>query len=267
MKKKLAIAGLGWLGKPLYQQLTTLGYTVKGSVTKTETATKLQNLNIDAYKINITENGTQGAPQAFLKNVTTLIIMIPPGLRRNTGANYVIKMKHFLNEILKAKVPQVIFISSTSVYGDQQQKVTEKDIPKPTTEAGKQLFEVEQLFFNCSNINTAIVRFGGLVGGTRQPVNYLAGRKNLISGNDPVNLIHRNDCIAIIINIIQQDSFGHIFNGVYPSHPTKKEYYTSKAIELSLEPPHFAQTIEKAGKQVDSENLSSILKYSFKTKP
>ncbi|GER58802.1 SDR family NAD(P)-dependent oxidoreductase [Patiriisocius marinus] len=267
MKKTIAIAGLGWLGKPLLQRLKMLGYLVKGSVTTTESAAKLQQLDIDAYAVVISENGIQGAPKGFLKNVDTLVIMIPPGLRRNTGADYVLKMSHFLTEIRASKVPQVIFISSTSVYGDEQQLVTEKDVPKPTTEAGRQLFQVEQLFFNSSDFKTTILRFGGLVGESRQPVKYLAGRKDLSSANDPVNLIHRDDCISIITEIIKQEAYGHIINGVHPSHPTKEDYYRSKAEELQLVPPHFAAPIEKAGKQVDSENLSTILEYTFKTKP
>ena len=267
MKKTIAIAGLGWLGKPLLQHLKMLGYSVKGSVTTSQSAAKLQQLDIDAYTVIISETGTQGAPQGFLKNADTLVIMIPPGLRRNTGADYVLKISHFLTEIRESKVPQVIFISSTSVYGDNQQLVTEKDIPKPTTEAGRQLFQVEQLFFNSPEFKTTIVRFGGLVGGSRQPVKYLSGRKDLSSANDPVNLIHRDDCISIITEIIKQEAYGHIINGVHPSHPTKEDYYKAKAEELQLEPPHFSSPVEEAGKQVDSENLSAILNYTFKVKP
>lgn len=267
MKKTIAIAGLGWLGKPLLQRLLTQGYRVKGSVTKPKAAAKLQQQGIDAYAVNITEDGVLGSPQGFLKNVETLIIMIPPGLRRNTGTDYVLKMSLFLTEIKKAKVSQVIFISSTSVYGDEQGDVTEKEIPKPTTEAGKQLFQVEQLYFNTPEIETTVIRFGGLVGGTRQPVKYLAGRKELNGGNDPVNLIHRDDCLRIITEIIKQNAYSHILNGVHPAHPKKELYYSAKAKELDLETPHFAKTEEPAGKQVDSDNLTIILGFEFSKLP
>ncbi len=267
MKKTIAIAGLGWLGKPLLQRLLMLGYKVKGSVTKPESATKFQQLGVDAYPVNITEEGVEGSPQGFLKNVSTLIVMIPPGLRRDSGSDYVLKMSHFLTEIKSAKVSHVIFISSTSVYGDEQAFVTEKDTPKPTTEAGRQLFQVEQLFFNTPDFKTTIVRFGGLVGGSRQPVKYLAGRKELSGGNDPVNLIHQDDCITIISSIIKQEVYGHIFNGVHPAHPKKELYYKAKASELQLEAPQYAITNEPAGKQVDSVNLSLKLDFKFEALP
>tara|TARA_A100000171_G_scaffold52025_1_gene68635 strand:- start:270 stop:1070 length:801 start_codon:yes stop_codon:yes gene_type:complete len=263
MSKTIGIAGLGWLGKPLATALNTLGYTVKGTVTSAEKATALQKKGINAFPVEITETGVNGAPQGFLKDLDTLIVMIPPGLRRNTGADYVLKMTHFLAEVETAQVPNCIFISSTSVYGDKQGNVTETDLPEPENEAGRQLKQVEQLFFT-SESNTSIVRFGGLIGGSRQPARYLAGRTNLSGGNAPVNLIHREDCIEVLTAIITQEMYGHIFNAVHPYHPKKAAYYTEKAKELGLELPHFAENANTLFKQVDSVNLESVLGYNFK---
>jgi len=263
MSKTIGIAGMGWLGLPLAHQLQTLGYTVKGSVSTPEKGAQLRANGWDVFPMTLTEKGVDGNAEGFLKNVTDLVIMIPPGLRRNTGSDYVLKMTHFLEAIVKSEVQNVIFISSTSVYGDDQGTVTEKDTPKPENEAGRQLKQVEQLFF-AAGFNATVVRFGGLYGGSRQPVRYLAGRENLSGSNAPVNLIHRDDCINILSQIILKNSFGHIFNAVHPDHPTKEVYYTQKARELGLTPPHFAAPLEGASyKQVDSDNLSKILGYSF----
>ena len=258
---------MGWLGQPLANRLGILGYKVKGSASNIEKASILQQHGFNAFPLEISESGIQGETKALLENVDCLIIMIPPGLRRNTGADYVLKMFNFLVEIKKYDIPKVILVSSTSVYGDSQGKVTEKDEPKPETNAGKQIRQVEELFIHSQDLQTTVVRFGGLFGGSRQPARYLAGRKDLNDGNAPVNLIHRDDCINIIAEILNRDAFGKVFNAVNPHHPKKADYYIYKAIEMKLEPPTFLdlQTHE-IFKQVDSENLENDLGYVFKTK-
>lgn len=254
---------MGWLGLPLAQKLQFLGHRVKGSVTGIEKATALQKNGFDAYAFMITEKGVQGNVEAFLKELDLIIVMIPPGLRRNTGSDYVLKMTHFLEAIEAAQVKKCIFISSTSVYGDAQGEVNEATPPKPDHEAGRQLLQVEQLFFN-ANFSAALVRFGGLIGGSRQPVRFLAGRENLSGGNAPVNLIHREDCIGILMEIIERNMLGHIFNAVHPSHPQKKEYYLQKAYQMELIPPSYRAAETDSFKTVTSINVPNLLKYQFK---
>ncbi|MEZ4875250.1 MAG: SDR family NAD(P)-dependent oxidoreductase [Flavobacteriaceae bacterium] len=262
MSSPIGIAGMGWLGVPLAQHLRLLGYPIKGSVTSLEKATQLQQSGFEVYSVTVSEEGMKGSVHAFLNHLETLIVMIPPGLRNNTGSDYVLKMTHFLKEIEASPVQKCVFISSTSVYGDGQGTVTEAAIPKPNHEAGRQLFQVEQLFFN-ARFRCSIVRFGGLIGGTRQPVRYLAGREALSGGEAPVNLIHRDDCIGILSAIVQQNAFGHIFNAVHPSHPLKKDYYHQKALEMNLSPPSFSKEQETSHKKVNSINVPSLLNYPF----
>lgn len=265
MSKTVAIAGMGWLGLALARHLKTLGYEVKGSVTSEEKAETLRKNGFHAITIVVTEGGVTGPVEVLLADADYLVIMIPPGLRRHSGADHVLKMSYLLSAVERSKVRNVILVSSTSVYGDSQGMVTEQEIPRPETQAGKQLLQVEQLFFTSEKIKTTIVRFGGLFGGSRQPVRYLAGRTDLSNGDAPVNLIHRSDCIGILSEIIKQQAFGHIFNAVLPSHPKKREYYVEVASQLDLVPPQYsAGDSEEIFKQVDSVHLSEVLDYSFK---
>lgn len=265
MSKYITIAGLGWLGQPFAQHLKFQGFEIKGSVTDLNKAQSISANGIEAYTLLLGEQGVSGQVDALLENTAVLAIMIPPGLRRDTGSNYALKMARFLEVIEQAGIQKVILVSSTSVYDDAQGVVTERIIPKPVLFAAKQLFEVEQLFFNAPQLKTTIVRFGGLFGGSRNPVRFLAGRTGLRNGNAPVNLIHRDDCIGILTAIIKQDAFGHIFNAVMPEHPLKGVYYTEQAQKLGLESPHYEEGVtEEVYKQVDSDNLSTILGYTFK---
>ena len=264
LNKKITIAGLGWLGKAFASSLISLGYTVKGSVTDSSKAQELSGAGITAHPVVLTEGGVTGEVGAFLSDTDVLVIMIPPGLRKNTGANYALKMAHFLHEIENASIKKVILVSSTSVYDDDQGHVTEKDIPKPQSNAAKQLYDVEQIFFNTPAFETTIVRFGGLFGGNRNPVRFLAGRTGLSNGDAPVNMIHREDCIGILLSIIQKDAFGYIFNAVAPQHPTKRFYYTEQAKQLDLTPPEYDEEGDVVFKKVDSTSIPDVLGYTFK---
>ena len=265
MNKKVAILGLGWLGLPFAQHLINRGYTVKGSVSSIEKAGMLQKSGFDAYPVEISEKGVSGEIEALLRNIDYLIIMIPPGLRKNTGSDYVLKMAQLLEKVKNSTVQNLVLVSSSAVYADIQGKVCESDYPQPQTNKAKQLLQVEELFINCEGLNTTVVRFGGLFGGNRKPVRYLAGRKDLANGKAPVNLIHRVDCIGILTEVLKREAFGHTFNAVNPLHPLKATYYTKKAKELSLEPPTFAATLsEEIFKQIDSEKVKQLLEYEFK---
>lgn len=265
MNKTVAIFGMGWLGQKLANHLDKLNYHVKGSVMTLEKATQLQQRGFDTYRIVISDHGVEGRTPALLKDVDYVVILIPPGLRRATGANYFLKMKHLAEEIEKHEIPNVIFASSISVYDDSQGRVTEQHTPEPETMSAKQLLESEQLFMNSSAFKTTVIRFGGMFGGSRQPLRYLAGRKNLKEGRAPINLIHREDCIGIITSIITNDAMGYIFNAVYPEHPAKADYYIERAKRVGLEPPSFESYYSmETYKRVDSENLDKILNYTFK---
>ncbi len=264
MNKRITIAGLGWLGNAFASTLISHGYIVKGSVTDSNKAQEITERGIPAFPLVLTEGGVTGKVESLLSDTDVLVIMIPPGLRRNTGANYALKMAHFLHQIEQSSITKVILVSSTSVYDNHQGHVTEKDIPEPQSNAAKQLYDVEQIFFNTPAFNTTIVRFGGLFGGNRNPVRFLAGRKGLSNGNAPVNMIHREDCVGILLSIIQKNVFGHMFNAVAPQHPTKQEYYKAQAEKLDLEAPEYNIEGDTVFKQVDSVRIDSVLDYTFK---
>ena len=80
----------------------------------------------------------------------------------------------------------------------------------------------------------------------------LSGRANVAKPNAVVNLIHQEDCIAIICKIIETNTYGITLNAVNPSHPSRKAYYFAKAKEYNLPEPLFNENETQLGKQVDS---------------
>ncbi len=265
MSETIGIIGCGWLGYPLALSLVQEGHTVHGSTTSPNKLEQLQNSGILPCHLALSEDKIEGDIHAFLKDVTILIINVPPKLRGGNNENYVAKMQLLCAAVKSSSVKKVLFVSSTSVYGDSEGIVTEQTPTNPTTESGKQLVASEQLFWTDAELHTTIVRFGGLIGPERHPVNHLAGRKALPNGNAAINLIHLDDCIRILKTIITHNYWGEVFNGVYPHHPSKKEYYSIEARQRGLEPPEYLKNnVAKRG-EIEPHNLTTVKNFRFHT--
>ena len=264
--KKISILGCGWLGLPLAKSLINKGFSVKGSTTTEAKLAVLESANIKAHSIRLTENEVIGNLKAFLSESEILIIDIPPKLRGDGAENFVSKITTLIPFIAQSPVNHVVFISSTSVYADDNSIVTENSQPEPNTESGRQLLATEKLLQANTNFKTTVIRFGGLIGENRHPIHFLAGRKNLENPEAPINLIHQDDCIGIIEAVIAQKTKGEVFNAVAPYHPTRKDYYIQIAIAFNLALPKFDESKSSLGKTILSDKIEGVLNYEFQNK-
>lgn len=273
-RKKISILGCGWLGLPLAKSLLSEGYEVKGSTTSESKFEVLKDAGISPFQIQLEAHQIIGTIEEFLKDTDVLIVDIPPGLRREISNSnemtFVNKIKTLIPFIEKSGIQKVVFVSSTSVYGDGFPivEITEETKPNPDTESGKQLVIAETLLQSNEHFKTTVIRFGGLLGDDRHPVKFLAGRTNVENPEAPVNMIQREDCIGIIEEILKQVQhdnweWNQTFNAVAPQHPTRKEYYHKKAQILNLPLPIFAENLESKGKMISSKKVETILGYSF----
>ena len=275
--KQISILGCGWLGLPLAEALMEKGFLVKGSTTSSEKLSVIESLGIQPYLLALESNNVSGDIETFLQGSETLIIDIPPKLRGNSNENFVGKIATLIPFIEKSKIQNVLFVSSTSVYGDTSSfdcaqddtlSVTEETKTCPETESGRQLVAVEQLLQTNIHFKTTILRFGGLIGEDRHPIRFLAGRKNLENPKAPINLIHQTDCIGIIMTILRQAQndkweWNETFNAVAPFHPSREQYYTQKAIDLGLDLPEFNVESPTFGKTILSTKVENVLGYTF----
>ncbi|WP_081210388.1 NAD(P)H-binding protein [Salegentibacter sediminis] len=261
----ISILGTGWLGLPLAEALIEAEHSVKGSVTRRERMEQLQDAGITPFQIKIFPEGVQGDLTSFLGHSEILIINIPPGLRSDPEADFVGKIGRIINYIEKSPVEKVIFVSSTSVYEDREDfpEYTEEDEPNGTSDAAKQLIASEKMLMENEYFQTTVVRFGGLIGPARHPVNYFAGKTGVKNPKAPVNLIQQEDCIEIITQIIKKEAWGKIFNAAYPEHPTKEDYYTKTAKEKNLKAPEFEKNGVSKGKKISSVELKEVLGFEY----
>lgn len=264
---KISILGCGWLGFPLAKKLIEKGNSINGSTTSENKLAILKDSGINPFLVALESESISESVNSFLSESEILIIDIPPKLRAvDPNAKkkvFVEKIKNLIPFIEKSSVEKVLFVSSTSVYSDENDFINEETIPNPETESGKQLFLAENILLENKNFQTTILRFGGLIGEDRHPVKHLSGKENLENPDAPVNLIHQNDCIGIIEEIINQSKWNEVFNAVAPFHPTREEYYTQKAKEQNLILPKFSSEKSNIKKVISSEKIEQFLDYKF----
>lgn len=269
MIKQISIIGCGWLGLPLAKFLIANNYAIKGSTTSKTKLESLKKHKIEGYLILLNEKGISGNYRDFLAKSDTVIINIPPGLRKNPSKNHVKQIKHLVKALENENVKNILYISSTSVFKDEYHFpiITNTVLPNASSDNAKQLIEIEQLLKSNPNFNTTILRFGGLFDDERHPARYLAGKTNILNANAPINLIHKVDCINIIGLLIQNNLWGIELNAVYPIHPDKKTYYSNFCKLHNLQLVEFNIKEKSKGKVIDSNNLVQLLNYTFKQVP
>jgi len=258
----ISILGCGWLGLPLAEHLVKKGYTVKGSVTSSHKLDILEEKGIMPFLIRITDTEITGEQLSGFFASEILVINFPPSRREDILTYHSAQISLLIEAVKKSSIKHVVFISSTSVYPDLNREVVETDDASvPSKGSGKALLSVEKLLRE--HFSTTVIRFAGLIGYDRQPGRFLAGKKEVENGDAPINVIHQDDCIAIITAIIEQQVWDETFNACSDEHPQRKEFYTKAAEKIGLPLPEF-----KAGthtfKIINSAKLKQRLNYSFK---
>src|SRR5690349_4848644 len=135
---QISILGCGWLGLPLAKALLKEGFKIKGSTTSAEKLESLTNAGIQSFLLALDSNTVPNEFADFLAASETLIIAIPPKLRGKNkdysdaqNNSFVKKIENLVPFIQKSSVKNVMFISSTAVYGEANDVVDENTIPVP----------------------------------------------------------------------------------------------------------------------------------------
>jgi nucleoside-diphosphate-sugar epimerase len=263
--KTISIAGCGWLGAPLARNLLAEGYKVKGSTTQTQKKSVMKDVGILPYLLTLTPQLSRLEPEDFFET-ELLIINIPPKTNAEGQDYHPQQIEALASEIRRHRIGHCIYISSTSIYQDADSgpERMEEDVQDPPASGQPAIRQAEQLLQATPDLKLTILRCGGLMGYDRIPGKHFAGQKNLSSGAIPVNYIHRDDLIKVVLEVLQQDYWNQVLNVVAPQHPTRKEVYLQNAARIGFEPPTFAENRSReAYKVVSCQKLLQELKYDF----
>ena len=241
--------GSGWLGLPLVQKFVLTGHHVKASTTSEDRLQVLSSLKIEPFILAI------GQPynnvHDFLR-ANILIVNIPS--KNIDGFGELIK------EIEYSEIENILYVSSTSVYEKKNKTVSESEGEESILNP---LLTIENLFRNNNKFETTIVRFGGLIGYSRNPGIFFNNKMLVSNPDSKVNMIHRDDCINIIVQIVAQNMWGEVFNCCADTHPTKREFYTQAARQLGVPVPKFQDSDDPTFKIISNQKVKGMLNYEF----
>ncbi|GAB3643869.1 Rossmann-fold NAD(P)-binding domain-containing protein [Spirosoma arcticum] len=258
----VSIIGCGWLGLPLAERLVAEEYTVRGSTTSADKLSLLRNVGIDAYLLHL--NPEPIGDLIGLLQADTLLIDVPPKAGKMGDDFHPQQIQHLVEAVRHSPVKHIIYVSSTSVYPEYRRVVIEEDVTSPEQAAAPALLRAEAFVQKLRpDRAVTILRCGGLMGYDRIPGKYVAGR-TVDSGAVPVNYLHRDDAVGILLNLIKYVR-SHVFNAVAPEHPTREAIYRKSCVDFGYELPQFVEPAEPvAYKVVSPDKLIQATNYRFR---
>lgn len=261
----ISILGAGWLGWPLATYLRERGYGIKTSTTTPEKYALLAAEGLNPCLLRVDQGQIQLSDPAFF-DTDLIFLNIPPSRRRpDVEVWYPAQIQAIMERAQQHQVPKILFVGSTSVYGDVNAEVNETSVLNPDTASARSLVAAEQIVkLYYPDETSTILRMSGLIGGDRKAGRFFAGKKDVPEGNAPVNLVYLEDCIGVIEAVIQQGAWGKLYNVCADEHPRKADFYTAQAVREGFDPPVFGPDEAPRYKVVSNEKVKRELAYVFK---
>ncbi|WP_447927473.1 SDR family oxidoreductase [Vreelandella sp. EE27] len=209
MKLTVLIIGCGDIGITLGRELLSEGHRVVGVRRQTES---LQGTGIEPLALDL--NQLEGASATALPQADYVIYTVSADRFEESAyqSAYPDGLKRVLGVLEQHDVPprRIFFVSSTSVYGQQEGEAVSEVSPTDSTSfSGSLMREAEQALLNHPLPGT-VVRFSGIYGPGRDRLIHqvLGGRMAAITPAIYSNRIHRDDCAGILAHLIQCQESG-----------------------------------------------------------
>jgi len=262
--KSISVLGCGWLGLPLAQRMVSLGFDVNGSTTTPEKISLLKEESINPFLIRCDPQIEEEGLEDFFQS-KILFLTIPFKRHLKNPTIYQQQIDSIISHVETSNVSYVIFSGSTAVYPDTIGEAFEDKVFEPQNPRAKVLLDIEGSLLNNNHFKSTILRFAGLYGGERLIGRFLASNRIREKTGHFANLVHQDDCVNIVSQIIQKQIYGEILNVCSDQHPTKKDLYTQAALGRGLNTPTFPDAEEQENsKIVRNVKLKKLLNYQFK---
>lgn len=223
---KIFIIGLGYVGLKVAEFYLRLGAMISATTTTPSRLKELEARSIQPYLISPSEFSTVSA---YLNDQDLILVSLAPKANETYEETYLktaINLTTLMNQ-LKVKCP-LIYLSSTSVYGDHQGKwVDETSEGIDLTFNSAVLKKTEEVIANVTQ--HCILRLGEIYGPERElktKIERFGSKPVPGNGESYVNIIHLEDIVQAVFHAHRHPLVG-TYNLVSDDHPTRQELYVA----------------------------------------
>ena len=227
MTRRIAIVGAGYTGKRLAEQAVGRGWEVVGTTRSEETLAELEAIGATGRRWDVLEDEADeladdfAGADAVVYSIPTLYRDYEPG--DGERPRHVGPVERTLDAAIEAGAGRFVYLSSTSVYGDQQGAWVDEETPtNPTSPMGKMRRDIEEYVLGRGGeIPVNVARLVGIYGPGRTMLEYLdSGRYKLVDGGTkPSNRIHVDDIVASLVAMVERGPTGARLYNVSDGHP------------------------------------------------
>jgi len=260
---KIGILGCGYVGKAAAQHfMQKEGVEVVVTTRQPERVTELQSISTKVCLIQHPKDYRE-----FLHDLNVLFITVAPDSMADYQETY-LGTAIIITELLphSPRLQQIIYTSSTSVYGEHQGNWVSEVTPCTPLNANSQiLLETEnQLLTNwTANLNICIFRLGEIIGPNRSIVERLKNSPNKVyagDGSQYSNLVQLTDIIQACELAIDHQLSG-IYNLCNDFHLTRKVLYEQICQKFDLPPIQWDKNLKSmhgGNKRISSEKIKKM---------
>ena len=238
MSTALLIVGYGDIGQRVAALALAAGRPISALLRCSEKAAALRGDGIPAVFGDLDDTAAP-VPELHPAGTTILYTVPPPG-----GGEYDVRLRVLLASIEPGQEPaQIVYLSTTGVYGDQQGALVTEDTPtKATTSRARRRLDAENLLLSWGRnrgVKIVILRVSGIYGANRLPLNRLQeGAPVLRSEESPFsNRIHADDLSRLCLAAADKGEDGDIINICDGETSTMTDYFNAVADAFALPRP------------------------------
>ena len=245
--KTFSILGTGWLGLSLANHLKNK-YKIKVSTRHKADLQKYKDMGFYPYLLD----------EISLENISELLdtnylfINFPP----SKFENYIGFLKQIYSHKKISKIKKIIFVSSTSIYANENITFDEKST---SLKIDSLVYKAEELVKDKTDV---IFRCSGLMGENRIAGKYFSS-KHTNNAEKRVNYIHKKDVINATTFTLENNITG-VFNLCASFHPTRKEIYLYNANKYAFKAPIFSDKNENIDRIIEGSKIEDLgFKYKY----